>query len=781
MSSSINSKEFKPVRTDGIDFNKLRVIFWDNILYVALIFVVINLVAYVIVRYTKDVYESVSEIKLEVKNEASDLGFSALGIEGNQSSDLISGEIEILRSRLFLDKVLDSLDLSVTYFNKGEVLNHELFSNAPVRVSHVEDDFIGYGIPIFLELKNDRTYVLRWGNEVVQEYQGMLDQLETTPLGKLTIKRNVYVDTEGMNVFFIVNTRESQLSYILRNLFVDPLNYYAKTIRIAFRDNNPEKARAIVHTINSVYVAYSYEQKNLANRQKIEWLNNELKQIEMKMEGFEEYFKDFTLRNKTNNLDEDLSKTIRSIAVLDSQRYEWSRRISELDKLSASLAKGEYIVPPTLRLVLPTYLTTRLDDLQRMLLEQEKLKMAYSEATFAYRQHQQEIDIQRSKVQNHLSELKADWLVRTQEVMKRKNELEHQFINMPDKTTQFNKNQRFYKLYEEFYLTLMQSKAGFEIAQAGSTLDFKILTPASISPQPISPNRMMVLGVGLIISLVIIFFFIGVLYLLNDKITNLQELERNSGVPVIGVIPSSKAGIHDNLHVLSNPKSMVSEAIRTIRTNLDFFKADDAQTVIAISSTISGEGKSFVSMNLGAALALSGKRVLLVDLDMRKVKSYVPAENIDPSAGISTVLINKSTWKSCVATTSIPTYDYLASGPNPPNPSELLLGKKFESILQEMRKEYDYILLDTPPVGLVTDGIQAMRLADISIYIFRANYSKREFLLNLQRIIKINRIKNVTALLNDMQSAGEKAYGYGYGYYEEGTKRLGKIKSFFKV
>jgi capsular exopolysaccharide synthesis family protein len=291
----------------------------------------------------------------------------------------------------------------------------------------------------------------------------------------------------------------------------------------------------------------------------------------------------------------------------------------------------------------------------------------------------------------------------------------------------------------------------------------------------------MIAGVGLVVSLVMNIFFIGFLYIMNDKITNLQELEKFSGVPVIGVIPSSRHTNKKTLHVLTHPKSMVSEAIRTIRTNLDFFRTNGPVKLITISSTISGEGKSFVAMNLGGAMALSSKKVLLIDLDMRKVKRDHPAEIADEGKGMSTVLIGKDSWRNCVVKTDLDSLDYIPSGPNPPNPSELLLGDIFPAMLEEMKRNYDFIVLDTPPVGLVTDGIQAMKFSDISIYIFRANYSKREFLLNLQRITNINKITNVTSLLNAMPSAGEKAYGYGYGYYDEGNENVGKIKSFFKV
>lgn len=180
---------------------------------------------------------------------------------------------------------------------------------------------------------------------------------------------------------------------------------------------------------------------------------------------------------------------------------------------------------------------------------------------------------------------------------------------------------------------------------------------------------------------------------------------------------------------------------------------------------MSGEGKSFVAMNLGGVMALQSKKVILLDLDMRKPKENVAGEPIDKTKGVSTILIGKNRWQDCVAKTSLEGFDYIPSGPHPPNPSELLMNSEFGKLLEDLKNHYDCILLDTPPVGLVTDGIIAMRRSDIIIYIFRANYSKKDFLFNLQRIININKFSNITTLLNALPDRGDLAYGYGY--YEE--------------
>jgi tyrosine-protein kinase Etk/Wzc len=322
---------------------------------------------------------------------------------------------------------------------------------------------------------------------------------------------------------------------------------------------------------------------------------------------------------------------------------------------------------------------------------------------------------------------------------------------------------------------LMQSKSEFEIAQAGTTPDFKILSPATIPQTPIAPKKLMIMGIGLVLSLVANFLFIAILYILNNKITNLKDLEKVSGAPLLGAVPLSKS-INGKLHILDHPKSMVSEAIRTLRTNLDFFQPGATSKVIAISSTVSGEGKSFIAMNLGGVIALSKKKVILIDLDMRKNKTDVPFDGPDLTKGVSTILIKRNHWQECIVPTSLENLDYISSGPHPPNPSELLMNGEFTELIADLKKKYDFVILDTPPVGLVTDGIMAMKKADISVYVFRTNYSKRDFLANLRRIISINKFTNITTVLNAVPSS---AKSYGYGYYEEnGSSR--NLKSFFK-
>ena len=758
---------------DNIDFDKLAIVVRNNWYWMVLIFFLLNAAAYLYIRYTKNIYESESSLKLDIKQDATELGIKSM-VE-DQNLNLISGEIEIIQSELFLNRVLDEVNFEASFFSVGRVLNEELYRNAPASITWFSKNHSVYNTPItFRELSPER-FELSLENQ--KPVPGWYNKLVAIGGLELILARNAaFSRSDELGYFIIIKSRDVLLKEISQNLTAEPLNFNANTVRISFRDYNPFRAQYVLNKIDTIYLKYSNEQKSLANKQKIDWVTRELGNIEKKMEDFENYFETFTLENKTNDLDEDLRNTIAAMTRIDSQRYEHTRRISEAGKLSADLASGNRIFTFGVRQIFPERLNHQLEAIQELEREQEKLKLSYKETSFAFRQKQQEIAALKSKTKLQVEELRSQWVADLQNLTRSKAVLEKEFAAIPDKNTEFSKNQRFYNLYEEFYLTLMQSKSEFEIAEAGSTPDFKILSAATLPETPISPNKHMIAGIGLVASLVLMFFFVGTVYLLNNKITNLHELDRLEKAPVLGAVPMSRYLNGHGLHVLEHPRSMVSESIRTLRTNLDFFNVTTDKKTIAISSTVSGEGKSFIAMNLGAVMALSDKKVILVDLDMRKARVHLPFKATDTSRGVSTVLIRKNTWKETVLSTPVPGLDYLPSGPHPPNPSELLLHGAFTDLLEDLKKHYDVIIIDTPPVGLVTDGIMAMKNADVSLYVFRANYSRKEFLHNLQRIISINKFSNITTLLNAVTTTGKT---YGYGYYEDNGRPI-SLKSLFR-
>jgi capsular exopolysaccharide synthesis family protein len=313
-----------------------------------------------------------------------------------------------------------------------------------------------------------------------------------------------------------------------------------------------------------------------------------------------------------------------------------------------------------------------------------------------------------------------------------------------------------------------------------------LVLQAPTNAQLISPNRKLILIGTVILSIMISMVYLLIKYLTFNEIHNPDELKKllPSSVGFLGLVPKVETEQeYSSLIVHQQPKSALAESCRHIRSNLQFVLDDKKSNILAVSSSISGEGKTFAALNLAGIFTLSGKKVLVIDLDLRKPKVH-HGFGVENSIGMSNILAQTSDvkWKDCVNNSEIEGLDFITAGPIPPNPSELIIGGELDKVLEEFKEVYDLILIDNPPVGIVSDGIYVLNKADCPIYVFRANYSKRFFTERVRELVESNKLGNLFVILNGMEmkrKAYGYAYGYGYGeyYMEDGNS---KKKRFWK-
>ena len=404
--------------SENIDFNKLRMIVSNNLVLIIFILILTNATAILYVRYTKDLYESESEIKLDVKQDASELGIQQFTPDKN--INLISGEIETIQSKLFLNNVIDSLNLNLSYFSIGQLLNYELYKSSPFTVKFSTPDPPVQNVSFHIREMNPPQFELQAGEDG-KIVAGSLNEpvsIEGCEL-VLSLKPGMQFQKD-IHYSFVYKSRDVLMEYLLTNLIVEPLNFDAKTIKVSFKDNNPFKARDLVNGIDSLYLQYSNDQKNLTNKQKIDWLTNELRQIETKMGEYEDYFENFTLKNKTSDLKEDLKKTIFQINRIDSQRFELTKRITEANVVMDNMATGDFFRNTVQQNSLPAFINKNIEQLQVLYLEMDKMKLSYNETTFAYKQKEKEIQSVQTTVHTGLTGLKTNYLTKLQELNKAK-------------------------------------------------------------------------------------------------------------------------------------------------------------------------------------------------------------------------------------------------------------------------------------------------------------------------------------------------------------------------
>lgn len=751
-----------------IDLRKFLSVLRKSILWVFFILLATNISAYLYLRWTKPLYESNSELKLDIESKASILD---LNVPGASNINNLSGEMELIRSKMFFRQVIDSLDIKVSYFSIGSVLEDERYIHSPFVLTSYKVknpsfydkrfyvDFVDKGKFRITYNLNGKQFseVYRFGQEVItSDFEFILE-----------LKNELDNNTSDTKFFFVINSDQRLLRYLENNLKVEPLNLNANTIRISFVDHNPYKARDLVSAIDSLYLNYTRFEKTKANKQKIEFLDQQLENVRNQLTTYENNFESFTIINKTTNPDLELSRIIQSIKSLDSQQFRVKNKLVLLRELDKDLDsdKKPYI-PLSSANNISTRLINELEKLNKLITEKEMLLATQKENTFAVRRKEQEIELLKSQIKSYLDELKQGYQDQIKELASRKNILEKEFEKLPSKSNDYSKLRRNYDLYETFYLSLMQQKTEFQIAQAGTTTNFKILSAATLPQQPIHPKRLLVYSLGLFGGFLFSFLFIGARYLLHNKVSSVKEIERYLNVPILGTIPVFKSEKipFTKLIVDSNPRSATSEALRTIRTNIEFMAVGKEKKVISITSTVGGEGKTFVAVNLGGIIAMSKTKVVILDLDMRKPRIHTAFSKPEKPKGVSTLLIRKDTIEDCIENTSLDNLDYIPAGPTPPNPSELILEPTFDELINDLKKRYDVVIFDTPPVGLVTDGILAMKKADLPIYVLRADYSRTGFFDNINRIISVNQFKNMALILNSLKSFAS-GYGYGYGYH----------------
>ena len=338
--------------------------------------------------------------------------------------------------------------------------------------------------------------------------------------------------------------------------------------------------------------------------------------------------------------------------------------------------------------------------------------------------------------------------------------------------------ERRHNLNDELYNFLLQKRAEAGISKAANKSDHVIVESARrLAAIQIAPNVSVVKNVALFLGFLTPFLFFLLFFLLNNKVTNREIIERNSVLPILGVIGHN---FHKKIDIVVSayPKSAVAEALRAIRISLGYVAPDKKNKVICITSSISGEGKSFLSSNLAVLMAKAGQKVLLIGADMRKPKTFQGIAR-HHKKGLSTILAGQANLKECIQDTEISNLDVILSGDSPPNPTELLGLPKVAEILNELREEYNYILIDTPPVGLVSDAMIIFDHCDIQLFVVRHNYSTVAMVRNIDEIVGHNPIiKNALIIFNDFENINKK-YSYGYEYYQEKIPQRFSLKEFF--
>lgn len=735
--------------------------------------------AFVYLRYTKTVYSVSSTVLVkDVSQNINPLDPAARtnDMGGFSRTYNLTNEIKVLMSRRLIEETIKNLDWQVSYFIVGNIKNTEVYRFSDFRVIFPDSN---NKIPFETEFKitffpNNK---FRISNEKLENKGWNFTK---------TYKSNQLIDINGFKFAIKVDSNNlagSDYSFIIRSKLNVIAELSAK-IKVAQYDKSSsilsvssqgtciEKELDFINNHCNSFVKMSLNDKNQVQERTIGFIEAQLNNISDTLQVLENKMILYRKKFNSSNVEAIAEKRFIKLELLEEEKakYLLNKRYFEYlrNYLNEKSEFSDIVAPANVGIVDPV-----LNGLINQLIEQ-KLKQNTSfkveNSTSPFRiDNENKINQIKKNISEVLMNIQKSNDILYQDILRRIEQVNQLTSSILDNERNYLDLKRKYKINEELYNKLLIKKSELGITRAGNVSDTKIVDFAYITGAPYpNPTNIYITFIGF--SLLLPLIYILFKYLTNYKIMDKHDIINVCDMPFLGSI--GHITTEDRMIVINKPKSLLAESFRGIRANLYFFLPNKDQKVILVTSSLSGEGKTFTSLNIASVLAVSGKKILLIGADMRKPKVYLDID-IRDQEGLSNYLAGKVDLKNIILDTSVRGLDFISAGSLPPNPAELLTNQKMDALFEEVRKTYDYIIVDTPPVGLVTDAIPLIKHSDLIIYVVRHNYTQTKYLEELAELVSSGIIKKFVYIFNDFDVAKNYGYGYRYGYYRNAKDKSG--------
>lgn len=538
-------------------------------------------------------------------------------------------------------------------------------------------------------------------------------------------------------------------------------------LKLATQGNNKARMVDFLNTTVEVLIKRQLDSKNKFAENTINFIDETLGSMEKQLKDSGDELKDFGKSNNIIDIEAGGVSYKEQLTDYDAQKDMVERKIAYLNSLKNYLKNSvdfSKLPAPTVAGIDEPNINANVAKLIELSIQRSEL--AYSIKGEVYYER---IDNEISSVKKVLLEnansyknvLAYDLNLVTMKIAK----VEAEISKLPENKQEWLKLSRKYNLSDNIYNTFLQKRSEASIVKAANLSDIVFIDPAKdvggglLGPKT-SVNYVLAFFMGLIIPLILVFF----IFFISNSVQNIEDISAQTQLPLIGIVGVKHS--ESNLSVFERPKSALSESFRAIRSSLQFLykkqHVDGAKTLM-LTSSVSGEGKTFCSLNIATVFALSEKKTIILGLDLRKPKIFDDF-NIKNELGAVNYLIGERTLDEVIQKTHVPFLDVITSGPIPPNPSELILGDSMKEMINELKKTYDYIVLDTPPVGLVSDALELSQYCDVTLYVVRQNFTKKEMLTLLNNRTKRGELNNVSIIFNGYENKAKYGVGYGYGY-----------------
>lgn len=746
-------------------------------------------------RYTVPEY-SVSTTLLIRDDNNTQLGAENLleGLELFSGKKNLKNEIVILKSYSLSEKVIKELNLGISYYQHGFLQTNEMFGNSPFNVrvdsSHLQLTGVNFKLtPINNEeftlsvvADNQYPYTILSKNieksitaniNVKEKYA--FNSLIETEFYAFTVKKSIHFNLEQViesekYFSFKLHQIDRLANNLIEKVIINPVNKETSILNLNIKERTPRKSIHILNKITEIYIRSGLDEKNLMAINTIHFIDEQLTIIKDSLSGIERKLELFKTKHPDLEIVDKEYGTYFQKQKLDNSLSEQSVNIKYYKSLLSYLKNDKNtnsIVSPTSMGISNPELNSLINQLLQLHAKKGELQLTTTGKNPTYIAVLSQINHTKKTIIENVNNLISSASIYEVDLIDRITTFDKKINKLPEAEKDYLILRRKYEYNEQTAIYLQQKRYEASLAKAGTESDHKVIDYARLdNEKPISPRKSLAYFIALLFGLLLPITFISLRDFFSDTIKSKSDLLNSTNIPILGLV-----GHSDNprsLVVPSASKSIIAESFRALRTNIQYLAADKEKKVITVTSSIGGEGKTFTTMNLAAIFALSGHRTILIGGDLRKPKLHEDFK-VDTSKGLSSYLINKSNLTEVIEKTEIDTLDVIASGPTPPNPAELLDSKKMRDLIMELNKTYDYVIIDTPPIGLVTDGVILMQNADVNLYVVRHNYSKTSALNIINNLYRQKQVENVHIIINDFKhTSSGYGYGYGYGYGSSG-------------
>lgn len=730
-------------------------------------FIICWLVATWYIRYKPKVY--IANTLVLVKQGEGKLRGDLIDAAMFGSGANIDNEIELIKAKGIITRAVEQSGVNVRYFNQGNIRTSELYNQVPFSMSILGKGDSSIAFTLVLSnfsatganvsgMKGGSGFPIRWG--VPFMHGGW----------QLVLKRNALVGYNNETPYQVRWEPVMQtVAEVAGGLQVEPLNPRTTIITLSLRGSHPERNADILNAIVDSYKMINLEEKNRVANNTIQFIDQRLIIVTQELSGVESNLERYRTDNKIVDVNTQLGQFMNNYNTADQAivTLEIKKQvIGLLEDYLKDPVNTDRLIPASLG-VENAALSGLIAKYNELSLRKEREKPMQAPQSLVIADLNTQLQETRTSIQEGIEIVKRQLQGELVKMQGRSQQFQSQIGAIPAKERSLKEISRQQNIKEGLYLYLLQKREETAITSASTTSTYEQIDRASYSYAPVEPNVSRIRMFAIILALLIPIGLIYLIDMLNDKVTTREDITKRTEAPVIGEIGHSKDA--QLLVVADKSRSIIAEQFRIVRTNLQFLLG--GKRTILVTSSVSGEGKSFISMNLAAVMAISGKRVALLEFDLRKPHIVKGIGFERKTKGISNYLAGQTESLDDLyyIMDAYPSLHIYGCGPIPPNPAELMLRPQMNAFFSALRETYDLVIIDSAPVGLVSDSFTLNEYVDATLYVIRQRYTLKKQVDFINDIYKNKKLGNMGLVINDVKVGGRYGYygygnGYGYGY-----------------